>query len=175
MKREFISKSLNKFPILGVGFFAVLTPALAQQVESGRINYPGGVVQDICNIETQDGTLASSVDKTTLSSDSNEVDDLTIGPISYLGTPQAGAITVVSNMKSGALITLEEPKLNGPSAAEQSFISVNNSVYENTTVLNSNESGSVETSSVDVLFKNNSGFKNGDYTAYVTVTCSAAP
>ena len=175
MKSEFISISLNKLPILGVGFFAVLTPVLAQQVDSGRINYLGGVVQDICNIETQDGTLASSVDKTTLSSDSNQVNSLTIGPISYLGTPQAGAITVVSNMKSGALITLDEPKLNGPSAAEQSFISVNNSAYDNTIVLNSNESGSVDTSSVDVLFTNNSGFENGEYTAYVTVTCSPAP
>ena len=175
MKRNPIPKNINKLLILSVGFFAVLTPALAQQVGSSRINYLGGVVQDICNIETQDGTLASSVDKTILSSDSNEVDGLTIGPISYLGTPQAGSITVASNMKSGALITLDEPKLNGPSAAEQSFISVNNSGYDSTIVLNSNESGNVETSSVDVLFKNNNGFLNGDYTAYITVTCSAAP
>ncbi len=174
MKCKIILKNLNKLTILSVGFFAGLTPAAAQQLDSGRINYSGGVIQDICNIETQDGTLASSVDKTTLSSDSTEVNALTIGSLSYLGNAQAGAITVASNMKSGALITLEEPKLIGPSEAIKSLISVNNSVYDNTIVLNSNGSGSVETSSVDVLFSNNSGFKNGDYTAYVTVTCSAA-
>lgn len=174
MKSKFILKNMNKLTILSVCFFGGLTPAAAQQLDSGKINYLGGVIQDICKIETQDGTLASSVDKTTLSSDSNKVNNLTIGPYSYLGNAQAGAITVASNMKSGALITFEEPTLTGPSAAKESLISVNNSVYDNTIVLNSNESGSVETSSVDVLFSNDSGFKNGDYKAHVTVTCSAA-
>lgn len=37
--------------------------------------------------------------------------------------------------------------------------------------MNFNEIGSVEILLVDVLFKNNSGFKNGDYIVYVIVIC----
>lgn len=152
---------------------ASFAPAFSQTIDSQRINYPGGVIQDICGIETQDGTLASSVDKSVLSSGPNEVKNVTIGAFTHIGNPQHGTIKVTSNMKSGAVIALGQPQLNGPSAADQYLISVGGSSYDTSYTMNTNRSGNVKTSSVNVLFKNSNGFSNGDYQAFVSVTCSA--
>ena len=149
-----------------------ISPAYSQ-IDTKQINYPGGVIQDICSIETQDGTLASSVDKVILSSDPAEVKNVQIGSFTHVGNPQYGTVKVTSNMKSGALISLGQPQLYGPSAADQSLISVEGSSYTTSYTTNSNGDGIVETSKVDVLFRNTNGFSNGDYQAFVSVTCSA--
>ena len=154
--------SLTVVSLLGITFVASTSTA-------GTIGTPGsvgfqGTVATFCTINTTSGTLGVKTDRLILTTNMNESGD-------FIGSRQAGSITVSSNIPAGGYVIIDSPTLSGVTSAGTSQVMTGASWQSSTTIPITNGTAYAP---LDVKFTNTSSnkFANGIYNATVTATCT---
>lgn len=174
--RSTVSRLHHHLASAGLGA-ALLTPALlggffsasaAQVGPSQGINFGQALINNSCTLTTSDGSIGVRTNRGLITSDSGEGGN-------FNGTLAAATISAVSNLTSTGYVKVENPTLNGTTAATSSQVKFGTgNAWGSSAQENLGSDGTMAATPLHVRFSttaNNNRFANGTYTASATVSC----
>lgn len=132
------------------------------------VDFGSTVINSTCTLAATGGSVGVRTNRTLITSSAAEGGNFT-------GNLAPASISALSNLTSTGFVTVDTPRLSGPTAATTSEVKIDGGTWGSSAKVNLGTEGDLAATPVHVRFtttSNNSRFTPGNYAASATVTCS---